>query len=99
MSQVAKCLKIPRQNMFQWSKCFNTPKLYTTCLKYTKNTENKNPKVVTTKTEILLLLSKCSMCDSKKSKFIKEQETSGLLSSLRIKTPVSKITSVGRLLF
>ena len=99
MSQVAKSLKIPRQNMFQWSKYFNTPKLYTTCLKCTKNTENKNPKVVTTKNEILFLLSKCSMCDSKKSKFIKEQEASGLLSSLRIKRPVSKITSVGRLLF
>ena len=29
-----------------------------------------------------MLLSKCGMCDSKKSKFIKEQEASGLWSSL-----------------
>ena len=46
-----------------------------------------------------MLLSKCAVCDSKKSKFIKEQETSGLLSSLGIKTPLSKIPLVGPLLF
>ena len=38
-----------------------------------------------------MLLSKCIVCDSIKSKFIKEQEASGLLSSLGIKTPLSKI--------
>ena len=31
-------------------------------------------------------LSKCEVCDSKKSKFIKEQEASRLLSSSVIKT-------------
>ena len=36
-------------------------------------------------------LSKCAVCDSKKSEFIKQQEASGLLSSLAIKTPLSKI--------
>ena len=41
----------------------------------------------------------CEMFDSKKSKFIKEQETIGLLSSLVIKTPLSKIPLVGPLLF
>ena len=46
-----------------------------------------------------MLLSKCEVWDSKKSKFIKEQETSGLLSSLRIKTPLSKIPLLGPLLF
>ena len=29
-----------------------------------------------------MLLSKCEVCDGKKPRFIKEQETSGLLSSL-----------------
>ena len=29
-----------------------------------------------------MLLSKCEVCDSKKSKFIIEQQASGLLSSL-----------------
>ena len=38
-----------------------------------------------------MLLSKRAVCDSKKSKFIKQQEASGLLSSLVIKTPLNKI--------
>ena len=45
-----------------------------------------------------MLLSKCAVCDSKKSKFIKEQEASGLLSSLGIKTPLNKILLLGPLL-
>ena len=38
-----------------------------------------------------MLLSKYAVCDSKKSKFIKDQETSGLLRSLGRKTPLSEI--------
>ena len=38
-----------------------------------------------------MLLSKCEVCDSKKPRFIKEQEASGLLCRLAIKTPVCKI--------
>ena len=38
-----------------------------------------------------MLLSKCAVCDSKKSKFIKEQEANGLLISLGIKTSLSNI--------
>ena len=34
----------------------------------------------------IILLSKCAVCDSKKSKFIKKREASGLLSTLGIKT-------------
>ena len=44
------------------------------CWKYRKNTESKNPKVVRTKNERITLLSKCVVCDSKKSKFINPQE-------------------------
>ena len=69
------------------------------CLKCRKNTESKNPKVAKTKNGRIMLLSKCTVCDSKKSKFIKEQEDSGLLSSLGIKTPLSKVLLVGLLLF
>ena len=69
------------------------------CLKFRKNTESKNPKVAKTKNGRIMLISKCVVCDSKKSKFIKEQEASGLLSSLGIKTPLSKIPLVGPLLF
>ena len=46
-----------------------------------------------------MLLSKCAVCDSKKSKFIKQQEAIGSLSSLVIKTPLNKIHLLGRLLF
>ena len=69
------------------------------CLKCRKNTESKNPKVVRTKGGRIMLLSKCAVCDSKKSKFFKEQEASGLLSSLGIKTSLSEIPLVGTLLF
>ena len=47
-----------------------------------------------------MLLSKCEVCDSEISKSIKEQEASGLLSSLGIRTPLKEIPlSEGRLLF
>ena len=46
-----------------------------------------------------MLLSKCEVCTSEKLKFIKEQEASGLLSSLGIKTPLTKTPLLGPLLF
>ena len=46
-----------------------------------------------------MLLSKCVVRDSKKSKSIKQQEASGLLSSIGIKTPLNKIPLVSPLLF
>ena len=69
------------------------------CLKCRKNTESKNPKFTRKKNGRIMLLSKCAVCISKKSKFIKQQEANGLLSSLEIKTPLSKIPLVGPLLF
>ena len=69
------------------------------CLKCGKNTESKNRKVARRKNGRIILLSKCAVCDSKKPKFIKEQQTSGLLNSLGIKTFLSKIPLVGPLLF
>ena len=67
------------------------------CLKCRKNTESKNPKVAWAKNGRIMLLSRCAICNNKKSNFIKEQEASGLLSSLGIKTPLSKIPLVGTL--
>ena len=61
------------------------------CLKCRKNKESKNTKVVRAKNERIMLLSKCVVCNSKKSKFVKQQEPSGLFSSLGIKTPLKKI--------
>ena len=46
-----------------------------------------------------MILSKCAICGSKKSKFIKYQEVKGLLSSLGIRTPLSKISLLGDVLF
>ena len=62
------------------------------CLKCRKNTESKNPKVARTKNRRIRFLLKCAVCNSKKSKFIKQQEASGLLSSLGIKTHLNKIS-------
>ena len=41
-------------------------------LKCRKNTESKNEKVIRTENGRIMLLSKCALCDSKKSEFIKE---------------------------
>ena len=46
-----------------------------------------------------MLLSKCAICGSKKSRFMKEQEAKGILSSLDLKTPLSKIPLLGDILF
>ena len=46
-----------------------------------------------------MILSKCAICGSKKSRFIKNQEAKGLLSKLGIKTPLSKILVQGDILF
>ena len=41
------------------------------CLKCRKNTESKNLKAVRTKNERIMLLSKCSVSNSKNLKFIR----------------------------
>ena len=41
-----------------------------------------------------MLLSKCAMSGSKKSRFIKKQEANGILSRLSVKTPL-----LGNILF
>ena len=41
-----------------------------------------------------MLLSKCAICGSKKSRFIKKQEPSRILSSLSPKTPLNKISII-----
>ena len=59
------------------------------CLMCKKNTESKTPKVVKTRNGRIMLLSKCAVCNSKKSKFFKDQEAKGLLGNLQgAKTPI-----------
>ena len=61
------------------------------CLKCRKNTENINPRVSITSNGRTMVLSKCAICNSKKSRFIKNQEAKGLLSKLGVRTPLSKV--------
>ena len=67
-------------------------------LKCRKNTKSKNPKVSRTKNRRIMPLSKCVVCDSRKLKFIKEQEASVFLCSLGIKTSLNKIPLLGPVL-
>ena len=69
------------------------------CLKCKKNTESINPKVSKTINGKTMILSKCAICGSKKSKFIKEQQVKGLLSNLGIRIPLNKIPLLGDILF
>ena len=46
-----------------------------------------------------MILSKCAICNSKKSAFINKQEAKGLLSNLGIKTPLRKVPILGDILF
>ena len=56
-------------------------------------------KVVKTKNSRSNLSSKCTVCGSKKSRFLKVQETKGILSSLGFKVPLCKIPLLGDILF
>ena len=69
------------------------------CYRIVWSIESKNLKVARRKNGRLMLLSKCAVCNSKKSNFIKTQEASGLLSSLGIKIPLNKTPLSGSLLF
>ena len=69
------------------------------CLKCRKDTENINPRVSNTSNGRTMILSKCAICGSKKSRFIKKQEVSGILSNLGLKTPLNKIPLLGDILF
>ena len=63
-------------------------KMTSYCLDCKKDTENINPRV-----------SKCAICASKKSRFVNNQVTKGLLSNLGVRTPLSKVPILGYSLF
>ena len=46
-----------------------------------------------------MMFPKCAECNSKKSRFIKNQEAKGLLSNLGVRTPLSKVPILGDILF
>ena len=69
------------------------------CLKCKRNTESINPKVSKIINGKAIILSTCAICDSKKSKLIKEQQAKGLLSNLGLRTLLNKIPVLGDILF
>ena len=60
-----------------------------------KNTANKNSSVKRTKQNRLMLMSNYAFCDKKKTRFIKNEEASELLSSILPKLPTSDIPVAG----
>ena len=74
-------------------------KMKSYCLKCRKDIENINPRVSNTSNGITMILSKCAICGSKKSRFIKNQEAKRLLSNLGLWTPLSKVPILGNILF
>ena len=63
----------------------------TYCLSCRKCANNFNPRIVKSKNNRSMIQSNCAMCNSKKPRFIKEHQASGLLSNLGIKTPLNKV--------
>ena len=57
----------------------------TYCLACRQYTKNNNPKIVRNRQNRLMIQSNCAICDSKKFRFIKEQQAMGILSNLGIK--------------
>ena len=69
------------------------------CLKCKKDTEYINQKVSKASNEKIMFSSKCAVCNSKKSRFIKKQEAIELLNQIAIRTSLSKIALLGDILF
>ena len=69
------------------------------CLKCRKNTENINSRVSKTSNGRTMVLSKWAIRDSKKSRFIKNQEAKGLLSNLGVRASLSKVPILDDILF
>ena len=67
-------------------------------MKCRKNRESRNAEVARTKYGRIMFLSKCAVHDSKKSKFMKEQEGRGLLSTLT-ETPILSDLPIADILF
>ena len=64
-----------------------------------KYTKIWNSEILETYNGKTMLLTKCSLCGSEKSRFIKKQEAKGLLSNLGPKTLLSKIPLLGDIVF
>ena len=61
----------------------------TYCLLYKKDTRNIDPRIVKTKNNKRVMLSKCSICSNKKFTFI--SKGSSLFDSLGLNTPQNRM--------
>ena len=68
-------------------------------LKCRKDTENINPRVLDTSKGRTMVLWKCAICDSKKPRFVKNQEAKRLLGNFDVRMPLSKVPILGDILF
>ena len=59
--------------------------------------EGESPTLQTINDKITIL-AKCTICGCEKSRFIKKQKASGVLSNFGLKTPLSKIPLLGDIL-
>ena len=59
------------------------------CLSCKKDTGNIDPKVIKTKNNRKMMLSRCSICNNEKSTFVSQR--SGWLDSLRLNTPQNRM--------
>ena len=69
------------------------------CLKCKRKAGKINPRVSKTINGKIMLLSKCAICGSKKSRIIKKQEVNGILSNLGLKKTLNKIPLLDDILF
>ena len=72
--------------------------MLTYCVKCRENIENLNSEIFKTKNNRLIVQSKCAVCKTRKSRFVKEQEAKSLLSNLGFKIPLNKIRLLNALL-
>ena len=69
------------------------------CLKCRKDTEKQNPRVSGASNGKGLILSKCAICGSTKSRFNKNLEGKELLSNSGPRTLFSEVPVLGNILF
>ena len=66
----------------------------TYCLSWKKDTRSIDPKVIKIENNRQMIISKCSICNSKRSTFI--SQVSGLLDSLGLNTPQNRMKNALR---
>ena len=69
------------------------------CLKCRQKTKSISLVKAKTSNVGTIILTKCAVCNTKKSRFIKKQQAKGLLTILVIRTPLSKTPLLGDVLF